>query len=50
MMKQTKLQARETEKLRQNIIYWINDTDTEKQQDRRTNGWQFRRTEEHITS
>jgi hypothetical protein len=37
LMKEAKLQVRETEKLRQNIIFWINDADTEKQQDRRTN-------------
>ena len=39
LVKQAKFQTRETEKLRQNIIRWENDTDIETQQDRRTNSY-----------
>ena len=39
LIKQAKFQTRETDKLRQNIIRWENDTDIETQQDRRTNSY-----------
>lgn len=38
-MKQVKLQLRESERLRKNVIRWENDTNDEMKQDRKTNSY-----------